>query len=646
MDRAPDRSDPSVEPVDIVRDGATLRSQLRDLIAILALPALWSGRDTADIAEALVEVLSSMLRLDLAYIRVTDSSGSGPSETVRVRARPDLGGRDHEIAGRLAERMAGIDANEVLVLPDPATRKPLRATRIALELAGHTGMVVIACRRSGFPTSFERFLLRSIITEAEVALHNAALMAALHQALQREQVARADAEAASRANELLNEELERRVVERTRQLSLVNEELRSEIAERQRTEHALRESEQRFRDYAETASDWLWETGPDHSFTRVSQELTTLRIDPASRIGVTRWDFATDVDEEPEKWRMHLATLEAHQPFRDFVYRTAAADGTAVYIATSGKPVFDAGGRFLGYRGVSSDVTAAVRANQVEKALHQAHEELARVTRVTTLGELAASIAHEINQPLTAISADAHACLHWLAADRPDLDSVRAALAAIVKDGDRAADVIRRIRALLSGSPVAHEPCDLTGVIRDVLPLVGPEIGRLGIVLQTFLAPDLPQVSGDRIQLQQVLLNLLLNAVEAMREVPSRRRRLIVRSTVEDRDQGSWAVVAVEDAGIGFGEAEAPRLFEAFYTTKPGGLGMGLSISRSIIDSHRGRLWATANPEHGATFHLALPGMMSVPSPLRSEDARRTVIAQGPSGFAGGSGPRSSTWRR
>jgi PAS domain S-box-containing protein len=613
MDLAPDRSDSSAEPVDhagvIARDTATLRSQLRDLIAILALPELWSGRDAAHIAEALPDVLSSMLRLDLAYIQAADPSESGPSETVRVQGRPDLGSRGREIAGRLAERMTGIDANETLVLTDPATREPLRTTRIALKLAGHTGMVVAASRRSGFPTSFERFLLRSIVTEAEVALRNAALMTALHHAVQREQVARADVEAANRAKDLLNKELERRVVERTKQLSLVNQELRSEIAERKRAEEALRESEHRFRDYAETASDWLWETGPDHSFTRVSEELTTLGVDPASRIGATRWDFVTDVGEEPEKWRLHRATLEAHQPFRDFRYRAASANGSVVYIATSGKPVFDAEGRFLGYRGVSSDVTAAVRADQAEAALNQARGELAHVTRVTTLGELAASIAHEINQPLAAIGADANACLHWLAADRPDLNSVREALTAIVKDGDRAGAVITRIRTLLARSSVAHEPCDFTGVIREVLPLVGPEIGRHGILLETSLARDLPQVMGDRIQLQQVLLNLLLNAAEAMREVPPVQRRMVVRATADPRDDGLWAIVAVEDAGVGFAEAEAPRLFEAFYTTKPGGLGMGLSISRSIIDSHGGRLWATANSEHGATFHLALPGM-------------------------------------
>ncbi len=230
------------------------------------------------------------------------------------------------------------------------------------------------------------------------------------------------------------------------------------------------------------------------------------------------------------------------------------------------------------------------------------------MTRVTTLGELTASIAHEVNQPLAAIVADASACLQWLAADRPDLDSVREALGAVVKDGERAGEVIGRIRALLSRAPVAREPCDLVGVVHDVLPLVGPELGRHGIELQTALTADLPTVIGDRIQLQQVLLNLLVNAAEAMRETQPERRRVVVRSTAEQREDGMWAVLAVQDAGIGFHELEEARLFEAFYTTKPNGLGMGLSISRSIVERHGGRLWGTANPDHGATFHLALPG--------------------------------------
>ncbi len=251
----------------------------------------------------------------------------------------------------------------------------------------------------------------------------------------------------------------------------------------------------------------------------------------------------------------------------------------------------------------------AVERAHAEEALRQAQAELARVTRVTTVGELAASIAHEVNQPLAAIVADASACLQWLAADRPDLDSVREALGAVVKDGERAGEVVGRIRALLSRTAVPREPCDLTGIVHEVLSLVGPELRRQGIALQTVLTPELPLVIGDRIQLQQVLLNLLVNAAEAMRQTQPERRRVVVRSTVERRDDEVWAVLAVQDAGVGFKELEESRLFEAFYTTKPNGLGMGLSISRSIVERHEGRLWGTANPDRGATFHVALPGM-------------------------------------
>src|SRR6266851_3982722 len=176
----------------------------------------------------------------------------------------------------------------------------------------------------------------------------------------------------------------------------------TDIEDRQRTEEALRESEQRFRDYAETASDWLWETGPDHRVTRISEHYNSIGVRPSSRIDMARWDFATDAESEPEKWRMHRATINAHQPFRDFVY-TVNGTGSPVYVRTSGKPIHDANGNFLGYRGTGTNITAAIRADHAEKALRKAQAELAHVTRVTTLGEMTASIAHEVNQPLAAV---------------------------------------------------------------------------------------------------------------------------------------------------------------------------------------------------------------------------------------------------
>ena len=221
----------------------------------------------------------------------------------------------------------------------------------------------------------------------------------------------------------------------------------TDIEDRKRAEEALRESEQRFRDYAETASDWLWETGPDHRVTRISEHLNDIGISPSGVAGLARWEIATDVETEPEKWRLHRALLDARRPFRDFVY-TVNGGGSPVYVRTSGKPIYDANGNFLGYRGTGTNITATIRADHAEQALRKAQAELAHVTRVTTLGELTASIAHEVNQPLAAVVANAEACLRWLDRETPDLDAARRSVEWVIDDGNRASEVIRRVRAL------------------------------------------------------------------------------------------------------------------------------------------------------------------------------------------------------
>jgi C4-dicarboxylate-specific signal transduction histidine kinase len=243
---------------------------------------------------------------------------------------------------------------------------------------------------------------------------------------------------------------------------------------------------------------------------------------------------------------------------------------------------------------------------RASEALQQAQAELAHVTRVTTLGELAASIAHEVNQPLAAIVADANASLNWLATSTPDLGSVRESLAGIVKDGHRAADVIQRIRQLATRTGPEKARLDVNDVIRDVVPLLGTEVRSHEVSLRIDLAPALPPVLADRIQLQQVLINFVINGMEAMASVDDRLRELVIRTERHDDDH---VVVAVQDAGVGIDAQKTDELFSAFYTTKLDGMGMGLSISRSIIEAHGGRLWATPNPDHGATFHFALPKM-------------------------------------
>jgi PAS domain S-box-containing protein len=378
----------------------------------------------------------------------------------------------------------------------------------------------------------------------------------------------------------------------------------TDIEDRKRAEAALRESEQRFRDYAETASDWFWETGSDHRVTRVSEPLNAVGIVPPRLTGVARWDIATDVEPEPEKWRLHREMLDAHLPFRDFVYSTASASGSTVYVRSNGKPLFDAQGNFIGYRGTGTDISATIRADQAEKALRTAQAELAHVTRVTTLGELTASLAHEVNQPLAAVIANAEACLRWLDRETPDLAAARRSMEWVINDGIRASEVIRRIRAVAKKTDIEKVSLDLNSVVKEVIALVERELSSHSVSLRKELAPTLLLILGDRVQLQQVIINLVMNGIEAMESVMDRPRELLIRS---GQDETRRVLVSVTDRGVGISAENAKRLFNAFFTTKSNGMGMGLSICRSIIEAHGGRLSVSGNEGPGATFQFVLP---------------------------------------
>jgi C4-dicarboxylate-specific signal transduction histidine kinase len=272
----------------------------------------------------------------------------------------------------------------------------------------------------------------------------------------------------------------------------------------------------------------------------------------------------------------------------------------------------------LEYIGAVQDVTER-RAS--EEALSKARSELSQVARVTSLGVLTASIAHEVNQPLSGIVTNASTCLRMLAADPPNVDGARETARRTIRDGNRASEVISRLRSLYGKKDPTIESVDLNEAAGEVLALSLRELQRNRVIVQQELADGLPPVAGDRVQLQQVILNLLRNASDAMSTVEDRPRLLLIRTQVEGDDR---VRLTVQDAGVGFAPQAADRLFESFYTTKNDGMGIGLSVSRSIIESHHGRLWATLNNGPGATFSFSVPHASEAATADDSNRAIRT----------------------
>ena len=287
-------------------------------------------------------------------------------------------------------------------------------------------------------------------------------------------------------------------------------------------------------------------------------------------------------------------TFAAHGPVPE-VHGYASLDQTNLALAVAGTTFVIL---------ASALIASLSEQKRAEEALREAQADLAHVTRVTTLGEIAASIAHEVNQPLAAVVANAEACLRWLDRGTPDLDAARRSVEWIIDDANRASEVIRRVRALANKSDVEKAPLDINDVVKEVIALVQGELVSHRVSLRMEFANALPVVPADRVELQQVVINLVMNGIEAMQSVTDRPRELLIRSLQDETQQ---VLVSVTDCGVGISAENADRLFNAFFTTKTNGMGMGLSICRSIIEAHGGRLWASANLPHGATFQFTLP---------------------------------------
>ncbi|HWU40991.1 MAG TPA: PAS domain S-box protein, partial [Candidatus Acidoferrum sp.] len=374
-----------------------------------------------------------------------------------------------------------------------------------------------------------------------------------------------------------------------------------DITDRKRAEVALRESEERFRQVAENVADFIWEVDPEGLYRYTSPSVEKiLGYRPEELVGKVHFYDLFAPEERDALKAAAFGVFAAKQPFRAFPNLNVSKSGRGVLLETSGAPVLDADGKLLGYRGADTDVTERKRA---EGEVDRLRRELAHMSRVTMMGELTASLAHELNQPLTAIVSNAHAGERYLAGPTPPLEELRAILADVSADAQRAGEVIRRLRGLLKKDTTRFLPLDLNELIREVVALTQTDALIRHQPIALTLALDLPPIRGDRVQLQQVLLNLVLNGMEAMEPLPATARQL----SLQTLPAGTAVRVAVQDRGPGIPPDKRETIFDAFVTTKTQGLGMGLAISRSIVEAHGGRIWVENNPERGATFWFSLP---------------------------------------
>ena len=376
--------------------------------------------------------------------------------------------------------------------------------------------------------------------------------------------------------------------------------------ERKRAEEALRNSEQRLQDIIDNTTAIIFVKDLDLQYLLVNRQFERLHHVRRTEIR-GKSDFDIHPHAVAETVRANdREVIKAGSPIQ-FEECVPGDGGERSYISSKFL-LRDASGKPYAVCGIATDITERKRTElelrRTEEAMREAQSALTHVSRLTTVGELTASIAHELNQPLTGVVTNGNACLHWLNSLPPNLEEGRQAVMRILRDGRRAADVIARIRALLRRTASEMAPVDINETIQEVIAFAQSELRKHGVKLRLDLEPALPTVDGDRVQLQQVILNLLINAIEAMASVDRDSRELQV---ISRRQEPATVLVAVRDSGVGLGQLSFAEISQAFFTTKPHGMGMGLSISRSIVGTHGGRLWAEANADRGATFQFTLP---------------------------------------
>ncbi len=427
-----------------------------------------------------------------------------------------------------------------------------------------------------------------------MTIPSTAQLAATNSLLQHEIGQRHRAEAALRA---MNAELERRVAERTA-------ELEAEVEQRRRAEETLRDSEERWRSMFEASAVGIALTDESQRFVATNKAFQKMLGYTAEELRSLGPVDITHEEDRPATQEMINRALADRRAGYDVEKRYRRKDGAVIWVRVSTARPPDTASN--GLRGIPTNVVDITERKHAEDSMHEAREALLRVARLSIVGELSASIAHEINQPLGVIVANAQACLRLLSGSPADVAEAREAVEEIIVDGRRASEVLKRVRAMVKNSMPECGPLDVNRAIGEVLTLTRHELQQHKVLAQSMLDPQLPFVLADRVQVRQVLLNLIVNGIEAMRETPDRSRVLTLRS---QRSTDHEVAVSVEDTGSGVDPAHFARIFEAFFTTKAEGMGMGLSICNSIIRAHGGRLSAAAGELGGAVFRFTLPAI-------------------------------------
>lgn len=610
-------------PVNTSGEIRRLHGCINDLISLQALPAIWIGQEASRIIAILLEAMLGILELDFAYARANDTP-EGSIDVLRFRDRRTSDEDASAVRQALDSWLTSDESKRLVSVQTPIRIGRHSGAQLRLGAQVETGVLVIGSEHPGFPTAIDTLLLRVAANQLTVALHECRTAA-----MQRRTAEDLERRVAARTLELLqsNEQLRRQEVD----LRALHEELAAELQAMTRL-HALSTGIWEDRELQPLLAEVL-----DASIRLLNADFGNVQLyDPearALRIVAQRGfeqefiDYFDHVDEGTASCGRALELLE-RVVVEDVLVDSSFAPhmkivDSAGYRAVQSTPLISRSGEPLGvlsthfrkpHRPSEPDLrlldlyarhaAEIIERRRADDSLRRLQEDLAHFARISTMGELTASIAHEVNQPLAAVSTNADACLRWLKRKEPNLEEASDALERIVRESGRASDVISRIRALSSKTTPQQTRLQLNDIVHEVVTLAQSKLLSQQITLTIDASATLPEVLGDRIQLQQVLLNLILNAIDATQPVVGRLKELQIRTSSASSEE---VVLAVRDSGVGLDSTTQRRLFEPFFTTKPEGMGLGLSISRRIVEAHGGQLHATPNPDYGTTMAVVLP---------------------------------------